>query len=672
MNINVRHLRTAAKRESETNMKEFIRFCRDDLTWTNDDLDFKWELPVWSGARWTKVTVGKRRAFDRTEQLDPEFVDFAKACFRYRASLTPGRRAFKEIPALKVLEAALLAVTKSGSVPGLSLQVLDEAAVVARRHYGDVARYEIGRHLRDIAIFVSKKKLVPIDLSSWRSPIKRPISTRRTGLPGRQEIDSKMPSEAGMAAMAEIFANDSVDPIQRFISAVWVLLLAAPFRISEIFNLHVDAEYEDFDDDGNACYGLRYFGLKGFEHDIKLVPKVMEKTVRKAFRRIRDMTQSARALAAHLESEPEVPFRYDDGPKVGTHDKLSLQDKEAYLRNPPPNCSISGCPFWLFETIAEHWENAQRDIPRDFPYFNKKIKLKWSQALFCMHVHVLHPKHPTDYYRLWVPTRSTFSDLMRGPRHRRGVGLLGQLGYTEPDGSEIKLTSHQPRHYLSTLAERGGMAEGNKARWAGRANQKDNRVYNHMSNEEKVAKLRAVTQNIPLFGGHEMSKPQPPVTVEDFNICEPGPVHKTEFGFCTHLFVMSPCDKFRDCLNCAEHVYVKGNQGCYQRIKEKAKFFQSQYDQAREATDAGDAGADRWLEHVLKTLPVAKELLAILESDDIEDGTVIKRNSEAVREHSHLGRALDQRIPKRPDNSLPQNFLVLPKDGTDEEAPYSP
>ena len=104
------------------------------------------------------------------------------------------------------------------------------------------------------------------------------------------------------------------------------------------------------------------------------------------------------------------------------------------------------------------------------------------------------------------------------------------------------------------------------------------------------------------------------------------------------------------------------------------EFLQSQCDQAREAIDGEEAGADRWLEHVSQTLFPAKELLAILQSDEIEDGAVIKRNPDAVREHSHLGRALEQRLPKPPANSLTQNFLVLLNNGTgtDEKAPFNP
>ena len=654
----ISQFRTRAEQESEANLAEFIRYCRHDLTWLGDDPAFDWELPEWPGVRWVKVTVGKRQIFDESEQLDPEFLEFAKAYYRYKNSHSP-TVSREERFALKVLEAALLDLTKSGSIRGFSLQVLDEAAVLTRRHYIAASQYHIGRHLMKIASFVSQRKLIPVDVSSWKSPFRRPSSVRRTGLAGRQEIDRKMPSQTALDAMAEIFANDPDETRARFASAVWALLMSAPWRISEVLNLHVDAEYEGLDDQGVPSYGFRYYGAKAFQHDIKWVSKTMEPVAREAFRRLRDMTQSARELAAHLELTPEVPFRYDDCPAVGFHDELSLDDKAAYLRLPRPNRPVKKSSLWQFRSIAEHWERARRRIPRDFPYFNKTTRLKWSEALFCMHPRMLHPTNSTDCYRLWGPTSDTFNSLICTSPHGNKKGIFGSLGYTEPDGSPIKLTTHQARHYLSTLAERGGMAQEDLAKWAGRADMKDNRVYNHMTEAEKVAQARALTQEVQLFGAHQRVQMKAPVTMQDFNLREPGPVHKTEFGYCLHDWPMSPCDKYRDCLNCLEHVYVKGNPECHARIKEKVAFLQSQYDEVMEAINQGEAGADRWLEHVSKTLFPAKELLELLESDEIEDGTVIRRNPDAVREHSHLGRALDQKLPQPPDNSLAQTFQLL-------------
>ena len=89
------------------------------------------------------------------------------------------------------------------------------------------------------------------------------------------------------------------------------------------------------------------------------------------------MTQSARDLAAHLESKPEVPFRYADCPAVGIHDKLSLDDKAAYLRPPLPENSrtAKGSAFWKFSTIAEHWEKALRRVPTKLPILQQRDRV---------------------------------------------------------------------------------------------------------------------------------------------------------------------------------------------------------------------------------------------------------------------------------------------------------
>ena len=93
-----------------------------------------------------------------------------------------------------------------------------------------------------------------------------------------------------------------------------------------------------------------------------------------------------------------------------------------------------------------------------------------------------------------------------------------------------------------------------------------------------------------------------PVTLQDFNLREPGPIHRTEFGYCLHDWLMSPCDKYRDCLNCTEQVSVKGDAEQYARIKARVEQVQVSCDSARKEMERGTAGANRWLEYNLKTL----------------------------------------------------------------------
>jgi hypothetical protein len=64
------------------------------------------------------------------------------------------------------------------------------------------------------------------------------------------------------------------------------------------------------------------------------------------------------------------------------------------------------------------------------------------------------------------------------------VGGEGQLsaveryGFREPDGSPIRVTTHQFRPWLNTLAQEGGMSQELIARWSGRKDMAQNGAYN--------------------------------------------------------------------------------------------------------------------------------------------------------------------------------------------------
>ena len=645
--------RSKAQLSANENLREFIGYCRDELTWLADQAGFDWRAPTWPHARWCKLIVGKGRKLADSEVLDAEFIEFAKAYFRYKNTEQPTLSRW-EVPALKCMEAALLTTTGSGSVQGLSIAGLDEAAVVARAHFTPQARYHVGRSLHHIAQFVSDRGLVSVDVATWRSPLPRPPSVPRTGKLGRAETERKLPSEAGMDAMAEIFANNPTEPRACFISAVWALLLAAPWRISELLRLHVGAEHEELDDNGVVAYGLRYYGAKGFEYDIKWVPKVMEPIAREAFRRIRALTDTGRSLAKHLGRYPDRPFLHSDAPEAGIDDELTIQQKAAYLRHPVPRAAQRQPP-WNFRSIRDHWERSRTKLPRGFPVFDKETGLEWSDALFCMHWDLLSVTR-TDWHRLWRPYAGTVNDLLGASK--RGRGVAERLGYREPDGTPIELRTHQARHFVSTMANRGSMADEVLARWAGRADAKHNAVYNHMSEEEHVQRDRKLLEKSGLLRTSCTLRVNEPTTPTEAAINLTGPTHRTEFGVCEHDWVMSPCTKHGDCIVCTEQAYVKGDTEAYRRVKETIDHHVTECEKALAALRNGTSVADRWLEHALKLLVRCVELLALLDSDEVEDGAVI-RLADNGAEHTHLRRELAQREPHFRDDGLPAEIRAL-------------
>ena len=195
------------------------------------------------------------------------------------------------------------------------------------------------------------------------------------------------------------------------------------------------------------------------------------------------------------------------------------------------------------------------------------------------------------------------------------------------------------------------MAQEDLAKWAGRANVKDNAVYNHMSEEEHVQRDRELLERSGLYGGGGAMQVKDPTTPTEADNNATGPTHRTAFGMCEHDWVMSPCTKHGDCISCTEHAYAKGDEEVHGRLKEKYESDLAECEKALDALKEGTSVADRWLEHALKSLMRQQQLLSLLESDDIEDGAVI-RLSDKRAEHTHLRRELDQGEPQSRDRSL--------------------
>ncbi len=183
---------------------------------------------------------------------------------------------------------------------------------------------------------------------------------------------------------------------------------------------------------------------------------------------------------------------------------------------------------------------------------------------------MLHNQSSTSPIILWWPDVNIFNNDL-SPRKsfnsESHKSIFDRYGFKDKNDGRLKATSHQVRHLLNTIAEMGGLSQHEIAKWAGRADPKQNRTYNHMSEFEMVAKAEQLDTSLSLFGSRMEPKKFVPVTIQEFNLMEKGPVHITEYGVCVHDYTMSPCEKYRDCLNCSEQVCIKGDKERLRRIK---------------------------------------------------------------------------------------------------------
>jgi len=631
------HFSTQSSLTADENLSEFIRMCRNDLTLLGSDLD--WESWQWPGVQFTKLgTHGRGGTFDNA--LDKSFIDFSKAYFRYQQSHNPtGTK--NESKALKAIETALLQVKGSAAISGLDIATLDEAALIGRNHYSAMAAYQCGSELQRLARFVSTKRLIDADLGTWKHPIKKPQDvTIQTGPKAKAIHDKKMPAQEALDAMAEIFSNDPQNPKDIFTSCTFALTMCAPVRISEILELPEDCEVEELDSTGVMRYGWRFFAGKGYGGDIKWIPTVMVPIAKEALRRIRALTAEARKLALWIEDNPELFYRHADCPNVAEDAPLSGQQAAKALGlTTVSNTGLSAA--YGANTLSLLWKYVQPRQPKGLPWLSKKKGVRYSDALFCMTRNVLHDQRGVSPVILWAPDVNIFnSDL--SSRENVGadsnVSIFDRYGYKAMDGKPFKLTSHQARHLLNTIANRGGLSQDQIAKWSGRADQKQNRVYNHMSEFEMVAKAEELDTSLSLFGPSGEVSLNDPITTQEFNLTERGAVHVTEFGVCVHDYTMSPCEKFRDCLNCQEQVCIKGDCERQGRIKARLDEVEKDYAAAKDAIAQGFSGADRWFEHQEKTVIRLRQLVEILENPDVPDGSQIKLRDG--KDYSHLLRVI--------------------------------
>lgn len=641
-----------ASLEARDNLAAFIRQCRDELTVFGADLP--WDEDHWSSAG---VLFGNLDQTTRKLQpgnaLQSPFREFAKAYFRYQQGHRP-TQSKQEMRALKCIERALTESHQAADISDVNGAVLDRAAQLARKHFSEGQAYHAGREIERLAKFVCDKRLAPSRLD-WRNPNPRARDKNRTGEKAKQERKKRLPNEEALHALADIFAEHPTQPRDIFTTSVVAILMSVPARVSEVLSLPVDCEVYETKRDGGHAYGVRFQPGKGAAPQVKWVPDSMVTIAQEAIARIRSMTEEPRRLARWLEEHPDHFYRHADCPDVFEDQPLSVteaglaiglsenahQRVNAELRRmglPSKNGlnKLTSLNSWVHDKL-----------PSDFPWFDVGRAVRYSEALFCLHRHQLHIDWPARPVQLTKPNANWVNDDLATKQHVPGVvrgSIFGRHGYNAGRTEPLKLTSHQFRHLLNTIAQRGGLSQVEIARWSGRADTKQNRAYDHMSEYEIVDRLRAHDESLeldaPLKELEEQIASKIPMTRQEFNALSMPTAHLTELGYCTHDFTMSPCQRHMDCVNCSEQVLVKGDHRleALHELYQKNKDLRQQADQ--EIAD-GTAGADRWYEHLCRTEQRLLELIQVVENPAIENGAVMKLRNP--NEFSPVRRAVESK-----------------------------
>jgi hypothetical protein len=629
-------------------LRDFILFCRDELHVFGHDL--AWDAISWPGTGCcfgkissTSIQGAAYRNYAEKNPLDDQFIDFAKAYMRYQHANNPVKSSTSSrMRALRLLEAALIKKTQSAQIFLLSRVVLDEIFVICTElNYSNSTIQNTASYLSEIVAFIDDNRLSSKDIGDWKGPsLKRDVRNRMVGEVGDDYRKSRLIDPEVVQALMCIFRKDpnGLSWLDIYVTSVAALLMCQPSRISEITDLQVGCLREGKDTNGDTYYYLGGFeSNKGYGRNKKAIPTAMVSVAAEAIDRLTKLSNGGRRLAEYIESGSKRFYRHPLCPNVPDDQLLSAsQACDALgLANTKATAGFTG---WLVANKSYQgttagfslnglWqivmENQKiRPDANGYLWKNEKKQIRAKDSLFCLTWGSLTARVGTSPVTLHAASANSIGSMHSDSPLKKSI--FERHGLTKQNGEPLSANSHQFRHWLNTLLQKKGASEDIIAMWSGRKDVNQNRVYNQMMDEEKVA--RSANALFPVSAVSGSMNVRVPRSREEFIAIQQdfgGTIQHTEFGFCVHDYAATPCQLYSDCGNCAEHFCEKGDDLKTKAIKDKLANVEVECAAAARDVLEGTYGADNWYKYHNGIAERLRQLVSILDDPGVKHGALI-------------------------------------------------
>ncbi|MBU2967222.1 hypothetical protein Q4508_18965 [Amphritea sp. 2_MG-2023] len=659
--------------EAGKQVKEFIAWTKGLTGFNKPDLPLDWDAwswKVWMGVSLDFVKLGvssRKKSFDPSKELlDPQIIDFAKAYVLQQQSLNITKN-IQEVVAVRAVEAALLELEPKADITRVNMHVYDRASELIKENFKGDSAYRIGGQLQKLSEFIVEKGLSE-NSDTWVNLIKRP-NDAHGHVKNKKDAEKKMPTQEALDALAEIWSAQPTDHRDIFVTSNCALLLSSPGRVGELNLLAADSlTYKD-NSEGEPELFINWYGQKGYGFTDKPVPEVWKEFTLESVRRLKEISEEPRKLAKWLEENPDKFPIHENCPKVDQDAPLTPKQVLDALcvdaLNQAPRVKLKA---WITATLKVlnkspeyleskailqeqfdsmyngRWSEGKEDthtltlrklnvylreywLPPYFPYTDGSKKMKYQYALNCYFEGQFNTSgggylKPFSLQAIDSNTlNSSLSIKKDSDKRSYNLNIFRRWGYK---GEAYSMTTHQFRHYLNTIAAKGKIGEVEIARWSGRLDISQNKVYNHISDEERVESARGLGLGSQSTGLATLSSKHQPILLKDLAIAEDRVAHYTAYGVCVHDFAVEPCTKFRDCLTCKKHKCIKGDVEKERRIRLFRDGLEQTLKQATQGVEQEFYGADRWLTYSMDRLEKVNSLIEILENPEIEEGAVIE------------------------------------------------
>ena len=283
-------------------------------------------------------------------------------------------------------------------------------------------------------------------------------------------------------------------------------------------------------------------------------------------------------------------------------------------------------------TVAEFQRNWIEFIKQNVPAFPyclvNENKVKLSNALFCftgnqlLSMHGRYPLSQTLFSIEPADLGNMFHSLIS---NKNGFSIFTKFGFA----SDIRITPHQFRHWLNTMAQQSGLSEEVIAMWSGRKDVQQNAVYDHTPESDKVKQVGFVMSN-----STEEKKPIRIITQEEYeDVTGKDWTSVTSTGICTQNLSVSPCNYLNDFLShcplCPECVHVNRDQKAIELLEKDLTVQHARLEQVKTCKTLGtNHNQQRWFLMHFKNTAMLEQLIGLMKREDIKEGSPIRYSGD--------------------------------------------
>lgn len=548
------------------------------------------------------------------------------------------------------------ALSKSGKrVADMSAHDFRLAELEAQKRLAASTFYRIGSKLEGICKFINQKGLARHKITFRKVAKRGETHTNSDSRIDQSSIDErakKLPSKYSLIAVATLSNADLKGDDALFQSMVEIMF-ATGLRFDEVVSLDKDCLYEKQIEERNVLTGkqdvfivheIRYKAKKGAGFRTKTVADSLVPIVKKGIDTALELLSRVREVIEALGQDG-----YDFFPQLDSEDEITIAEAwrllgwssnsnfQTYLRKRKITINrrlqnVRGKASTVAKILPAELKDSTADLARESAadlwstIKNTTVADKLENMLYVTQHQRHHSIKSTEPWKFTLISHTQISDYIAG-RPDLGVKSVFERHNLTFEEQPIRLTSHQFRHFLSTMLELcDTVSDIEVARYFGRKYIGDNATYDHTNKTKKV-----MDHADDIIASTGISKEQAKEAAILFTLVDKEEALDTigdltttlitSIGLCKHDYNDSPCGKHYACLRgCAEYYRIKGNKTEVDevlRIREQQKLHVAA---AKESVEEEFHNANNWLISHRELLDGCEMALSIENDDNISIG----------------------------------------------------